>query len=453
LRSRRWPYIAAPILFLAVLAGLYARRRVEASSPVTIHWDTEHQTIDGFGASATGYSGMFTPEQADRFFDPEIGLGLSLLRLNAIPSTVRDDCYCVSNSPGYHCVLGNGIQVLAGDLRVAQLATQRGVQVFASPWSPPAEMKTSGKFCGVGSMKSDPGLYAAYAERMARFPQLLEANGVSLTALSVQNEPDTENDGYDTCRWTGRQIHDFIPYLSDALSKAGAKNLKIAAPEESEWAFDLLSETVKDPAVDGKVGLILGHGYHSGKPSGLPEVGDRHVWQSETSEYTKFDGSIEDGLRWAESIHDYMAIGANAWMFWNLDCGEHFYNQSSNMCLTDQKGRLAKRAFVVGQFAKFIRPGWRRIGVANPGDLMITAYKGSDKKFAIVVINTSWVAKRDQEFIFRGAISSNSSIRPWITSSASSLEHLTPVSFNATTGSVSYTIPGKSVVTLVGQLD
>jgi glucuronoarabinoxylan endo-1,4-beta-xylanase len=420
--------------------------------PVVVHWETVHQTIDGFGASATGYSGMFTDGQADRFFDPQKGLGLSLLRLNAIPTTVPDDCYCVSNSPGYSCVKGEKSQVLAGDLRVAQLAKERGARIFASPWSPPAEMKSSGKFCGVGSMKSDPALYANYAERLADYHRLLKANGILLEALSIQNEPDIENDGYDTCRWTGQQIHDFIPYLAEALERNGANDVKIAAPEESEWTFDLLSATAKDAAVFEKVGLILGHGYHSVKPSGLPETNGQHVWQTETSEFTKFDGSMTDGLKWAQSIHEYLTIGANAWMFWSLDCGEQFYNQANNMCLTDQRSRLAKRAFVLGQYAKFVRPGWQRIGVSNQGGLLITAYKSPENKFAIVVVNGTAKDARDQEFRLLG-MASHSAIEPWITSASSSLERRSPLTLNATTTSFSFTIPAESVVTFVGRAD
>lgn len=76
---------------------------------------------------------------------------------------------------------------------------------------------------------------------------------------------------------------------------------------------------------------------------------------------------MTDAITWAQYIHNYMTVGVNAWMYWMLDCVPKYFNQSNNMCLTDQKSNFAKRAYVFGQYAKFIRPGWRRVGVRNRG--------------------------------------------------------------------------------------
>jgi glucuronoarabinoxylan endo-1,4-beta-xylanase len=447
-----WSYGVAgvAVVFCVLLSGLWHLYSPTPPS-VTIHWNTVHQTIDGFGASATGYVGKFTPERADQFFDKKTGLGLSLLRLNVIPDTADSDCGCVSNDAPYQCVAGKQSQILTGDLLVAQLAMARGVHIVASPWSPPGQMKSTGKFCGVGQMKADPSNYLEYAERLASFPALMKANGVSIEAMSVQNEPDVENEGYDTCGWTGQQLHDFIPFLAKALSDAGFKEIKIAAPEESEWTFDKLDAVMKDPAVAEKVGLVFGHGYRTAKPSGLPETGGRHVWQTEVSDFTKFDGSMADGLKWAQHIHEYMTIGTNAWMFWSLDCREKFYSKENNMCLTDRGGHFAKRAYVLGQYAKFVRPGWQRIGVANQGNLLVTAYKGPEQAFAIVVVNTGTRAVRNQTFVLNGVTSQQALAEPWITSSAASLERRSAVPLTANGTVLTYTIPAQSVVTFEGR--
>jgi glucuronoarabinoxylan endo-1,4-beta-xylanase len=420
---------------------------------VIVNWNTLHQTVDGFGASATGYASGFTPQQADQFFSVETGLGLSLLRIRPIADKQDLDCGCVANITPHHCVKGLSSQIESGDLKVAQTATSRGVRLFATPWSPPAEMKSSGKYCAAGSMKGDPANYSKYAGQLADFLSLLRENAVSLDAISVQNEPDLDNDRYDTCRWTGKEIHDFIPFLSKAISGAGFESVKIATPEQSTWAFDLASETMSDPSVADKIGLVLGHAYGSENPSGYPSVGGRHVWQTEVGDGERFDGSMANGLRWARSIHNYMTIGVNAWMYWSLACGETHFNHSNNMCLTDSNENLAKRAYVLGQYSKFIRPGWQRIGITNEGPLLVTAYRGPGKEFAIVAINAYRSPVRDQAFALNGVTSLHSSITPWVTSSSISLKAQPPLSLTANTAAFTYTIPAGSIVTFQGKGD
>jgi glucuronoarabinoxylan endo-1,4-beta-xylanase len=449
----RWGFYTAVVslvLGAVLLAGLRIRGRSE--DPVTIRWNTVHQTIDGFGASATGYVEGFTEQQADRLFNSDTGLGLSLLRLNLIPDTVKDDCECVSNNPRYQCAVGTKSQILTGDLQVAKSAMSRGVHIFASPWSPPAEMKTSGKFCSGGAIKGNPDNYAKYADRLASFPQLLKENGIALDAISVQNEPDVEKE-YETCRWSGQQIHDFIPYLAEKLHGAGLNKIKIAIPEESEWTFGLLNESIDDPAVARNAALVFGHGYSGPQPSGLPNSGGRHVWQTEVGDSRKFDGTISDGLKWAQSLHNFMTVGASAWMYWNLDCGEAFFNEPNNMCLTDHESHLAKRAYVLGQYAKFVRPGWQRIGITNRGSLLITAYKNAEGRFAIVAINSGTWPIHNQQFLLDGVAYHHSQIVPWITSASASLEKQEEITSGADGAAFTYTVPASSVVTFTGQVD
>ena len=344
-------------MFLLSIGLLGAFFRFFWSPAITVNWTSARQTIDGFGASATGYTGNLGVEEVNRFFNPDTGLGLSLLKIRAIADTLDADCNCVANNPQYKCVLGPASQIVSGDLYVAQLAAARGVRVFAGPWSPPAAIKSSGKYRAGGSIKGDSANYAKYAAQLASFPQLLEAHGVSIDSLSVQNEPNIEDKDYDTCRWTAQQIHDFIPYLWDALRSAGFGRIKIALPEETDWKFDLMNVAVADPSVADKIGVVMGHAYNADNPASLPSFQGRHVWQTEVSSFKGFDGSMSDGLIWARSIHNYMIVGANAWMYWNLDCGELYFNHDNNMCLTDQSSHLPEASVRSGTVRKICPPG------------------------------------------------------------------------------------------------
>jgi glucuronoarabinoxylan endo-1,4-beta-xylanase len=439
------------LLFLSGLLGLAAIRGCSVTQ-IAVDWNTTHQMIDGFGASATGYTGTVTSDQADKFFSSSTGLGLSLLRIKLIPGTADADCGCVANSTPYACVLGSKSQMVSGDLQIAELAAARGVRLFAAPWSPPAAMKSSGKYCTSGSLIGNSDNYTAYAADLASFPVLLNANGISIDAMSLQNEPNIENPAYDTCKWTAQQIHDFIPYLSRALRAAGFRSIKISVPEESGWTFELGKAALDDQNVATDVGLLFGHAYQTENPASVPSTNSLRIWQTETGDSGNYDGGMRDALRWARNIHHYMGAGVSAWMYWNLDCGATHFNEKNNMCLTDENGNLAKRGYVLGQYAKFIRPGWQRIDVTNRGSLLVTAYKGPGSKFAIVVINNSIWASTNQNFTLKGIASQHLQVTPWLTSASASLVAHSPVAVSSG-GTFTYTIPADSVVTFEGRGD
>ena len=454
MKTFRWKsYLGVVLLSLGGFALGMALFRLLPAAPIAVNWNTTRQTIDGFGASATGYSEAFSAAQADRFFSPTTGLGLSLLRIRVIAGMTDADCGCAANSTPYSCIQGSKSQIGSGDLKIAQLAAARGVRLFAAPWSPPPIMKSSGKSCTSGSVIGNAANYSAYATDLASFPSLLHAYGLSITAISVQNEPDVSNPDYETCTWTAQQIHDFIPYLSSALHTSGFGGIRIGVPEEGGWTFELMDKSMEDSAVASDVGLIMGHAYGVDKPSGIPPSNGRPVWQTEVCDPHKYDGTMKNALKWARSIHNYMSIGANVWMYWSLDCGPRFYNKDDNMCLTDQKSNFAKRAYVLGQYAKFIRPGWQRVDVTNKGSLLVTAYKGPGNEFAIVATNKNLWPSRNQTFVLNGLTSQRSRVTPWITSASASLTPQPPVALRSDGRTFSYSIPARSVVTFQGQGD
>ena len=60
-----------------------------------------------------------------------------------------------------------------------------------------------------------------------------------------------------------------------------------------------------------------------------------------------------------------------------------------NSALTDSNGNPAKRAYVTGQWSKFVRPGWYRIDVTDASGMSITAFKNpTTGQFAVVVVNS-----------------------------------------------------------------
>jgi glucuronoarabinoxylan endo-1,4-beta-xylanase len=103
--------------------------------------------------------------------------------------------------------------------------------------------------------------------------------------------------------------------------------------------------------------------------------------------------------------------------------------------------------YALGNFSRFVRPGFYRIGVSNNAFTSISAYKDTNSgHFAIVAINSGFTAVTQ---IFNLANFTASSVTPWITSSTLSLSNQPAVAI--VNPSFTYALPALSVVTFVGQ--
>src|SRR4051794_7388011 len=125
------------------------------------------QLIRGFGGiNVPGWIADLTPEQVDTAFGNGPGqIGMSLLRVR------------VPYDP----------EQFALEVPTAVHAVELGATVIASPWTPPAALKSSGDIVG-GSLLVDS--YGAYADHLLSFRDFMRDSGVPLYAISVQNEPD-----------------------------------------------------------------------------------------------------------------------------------------------------------------------------------------------------------------------------------------------------------------------
>lgn len=425
-------------LMLLVTVGVWlsehCHRNLQAA---TINWTDIRQTIDGFGGSSADFLTSLTPEQADFFFTPA-GIGLSILRTQIIP----DLATCNAEFENGGCSNSNG-QILNGELDTAKLAVARGATIFSTPWSPPGSYKSNGSFKNGGYLL--PSRYSDWARQIATYITMMKNNGVPLYAVSVQNEPDLTTT-YGSCTYTAQEIHDFVPYLYSALQSVGAGSTKIVIAEESSWAIDLTLDTMADPKVAPEVGIIAAHGYQ-GKIQAY-RTGNARLWQTEdSSQSSTYDGSMTDGMSWALKIHSYLAVAnVNAWVWWFLSDMPRQGEGTDNAALTDLNGDFPKRAYVTGQWSKFVRPGWYRISVNYSGPVQITAFKDpASHAFAIVAVNSSSRAMHETFFLNRF---STNSITPWITSAGQSLAPQNPVPVSG--ASFSYTLPGSSVTTFSG---
>lgn len=382
----------------------------------TINYAVGRQLIDGFGASSA-WNSTWSNAEADLFFStgPK-GVGLSLLRSRITPEGTT------------------------WETNIMKMAQDRGARVWSTPWSPPPNLKTSNSPIA-GSFISSPANYQTYANQLANYVSSMKNTyGVNLHALSIQNEPNYETD-YESCLWTASQFREFVPYLSSALAAKGVGSTKIMLPECAQWNFALAADTMNDPATAAQVGILGGHNYGSsasavtqfGSPAPLP------LWQTEHYFGASADVSITNGLAVAEQIHDFMTIAeANAYHYWWLK------GSGSGSIAGNSTVNPAKRLYVMGNYSKFVRPGFQRVTVSSNTTALISAYKNpASLDFVIVAANPSaWPVTQTFDLT---SCPSVISLDRWVTSDTLSLASQAAVSI--TSGTFTAVLPPYTVTT------
>ena len=288
--------------------------------------------------------------------------------------------------------------------------------------------------------------------------------GINLYAISIQNEPDANVTSYEACQWSQANIHDFVTNLYNALVAKGVGSTKIVLPESQNWTDPkpLASTALSDANVSPYVGIVADHNYVPNNlvgdlttPAQLYPASGKSTWETEVSQIgpggggNTYDGSITNGVYWAWRIHLFMtAAQVNAWHYWWLIPSS---GNTDNEGLTDISGNPAKRMYALGQWSRFVRPGYYRIDASTTaGSAFISAFNDTNSgNFAIVAVNTNGSTAINQTFNLNNFPGTVTSVTPWITSATLSLSNQSPVAVSGS--SFSYTLPARSVVTFVGR--
>jgi glucuronoarabinoxylan endo-1,4-beta-xylanase len=434
-----------------------------ASTNCLIDWNDVHQRIDGFGASSA-WRTFWTTSQADMFFSTNSGTGVSLDGKTQFPfngvglSLLRNHInYANSTSPS--------AVPTTGETSIMQYAQARGARIWSAPWTPAAGFKNTndiydanhatgggingGSYRGSGNNATN----LAYASQLANYVlSMSNTYHVNIYGISMQNEPDANVTSYEACQWTGQQFVDFVTNLSSALAAKGVGSTKIILPESQNWSSDsaLWTPTLNNSNGAAAVAILANHNYVPNNQVGdltIPAqigVPGKGLWETEVAQIGgAYDGGMANAIYWAGRIHHFLTDAqANAWHYWWL-----IALNNDNEGLTDTNGIPGKRMYALGQFSRFVRPDYYRIGTKNGGNAEITAFKDSNSQnFAIVAINPN-PTNLVQTFTltnFPGA----TFVTPWMTTSNLSLAAQDAVIISNAT--FSYTLPALSIVSFSG---
>jgi len=431
-----------------------------ASNPnlATVDFSDNLQTIRGFGGS-TAWLGVMPQAVATALFSPTNGLGLSILRVRIDPE----------GSPSGGGASGDPYETGEWDqeLTNAQEAVAANAKaiVFASPWTAPASMKSTSTtqpyssctegtgYCG-GYL--NPADYAAYATYLEDFVSFFNANaGFNLYAISMQNEPD-QNATYESCLWTPQQMDTWVASNASTIT-SDPYHTKFMMPESNSFVPAQAATALSDTNAEGQISIVAGHIYQvlfGGSITAYPPfpAGDtpKELWMTEFGPLSTATPTWTEALTtYAPTIHNSMVVGQyNAYVWWGIFGAP---TNAGSYGFVDNSGNLTVFGWVMGQYSKFVLPGYTHVGVTDSAgesaNVLISAYTGTEsgtQHYVIVAINTSGSPVSQSFTLQNGTVTS---MTPYQSTSAAGL---VPQSAIAVTGDAfTYTLPAQSITTFV----
>ena len=375
------------------------------------------QTLEGFGGAFTEAAAVtwqkLSPARQQEvlrdYFDPQQGHGYTLCRVHMNSCDFALGNYAHLDTPGDVDLATFSIdrdrQALLPFIKAALQTANQPVKLLASPWSPPAWMKSNGQMNQGGHLLTE--FRQAWARCYVRFIQEYASEGVPIWAVSVQNEPAARQT-WDSCIYSAEEERDFVrDFLGPELAQAGLGHIKIVIWDHNrDHLAERASVVYSDPQA---AKYVWGAGFHwYGEPH-FEQVQLTHdAWPDKQLLFTEgcqeggpHAGSWDLGERYAHNIINDLNRWTVGWIDWNLVLDEtggpnHVGNLCSAPLLIDAANDTLLHQssyYYLGHFSRFIKPGAKRVLCATSRqDLESTAFVNPDGSVAVVVMNRTEAA-------------------------------------------------------------
>lgn len=373
-----------------------------------------YQEIEGIGGAFTEAAAVtlakLPPAKQEEvlraYFDSISGHGYTLCRTHIGSCDFALGNYSYCDEPGDHALktfsIARDREALLPLIKRAQHVSGGAFKLLASPWSPPAWMKTTGRMNKGGKLL--PECREAWALYYARYIQAYADEGVPIWGLTVQNEPEATQP-WDSCVYTGEDERDFVrDYLGPTLHREGLADVKIVVWDHNRDRLFERARIVYDDAVAAS--YVWGAGFHWYVADAFDNVQRTHdAWPDKKLLFTEgcqeggpHHGSWLTGERYARSMIQDFNRWTVGWIDWNMILDEtggpnHVGNLCSAPILADTRTgelRFQSSYYYIGHFSRFVRPGARRILSSSTKDeLEVVSFKNPDDSLVTVVLNRS----------------------------------------------------------------
>ncbi len=378
----------------------------------TIEVDTAvtYQSVDGFGYTLTGGSALLINSLdakvkkdllKELFSTHNDGIGVSYLRISIGASDLSDTVFTYDEMPtgqtdekldhfSIHREKADLIPLLKQILEIAPY-----LKILGSPWTAPTWMKTNKSYKG-GSLK--PEYYNAYARYFVKYIQAMEKEGITIDAITVQNEP-LHPGNVPSMYMEAADQSLFIKNHLGPIFQEAAISTKIIVYDHNADRPDYPITILNDP--DAKK-FIDGSAFHlyGGNVSALSEVHKAHPDKNVyfTEQWVGGPSNFGGDLGW--HIENLVIGATRNWsrnvLEWNLASDPSYDPHTDGGCtnclgaltITDRVSRNVAY-YIIAHASKFVRPGSVRILSNGSENLSNVAFISPTGQKILIVFNKS----------------------------------------------------------------
>lgn len=378
------------------------------------------QTIDGFGytltdGSVTVINGLSESVKAnllqELFGNTPTSIGISYLRLSIGASDLSAETYTYDDMPEGETDMNldhfSLAKAKAGLIPLLKeiLVINPKIKLMGSPWSPPVWMKDNNSFKG-GSLQ--PQYYDAYSKYFVKYIQQMKAEGITLDAITIQNEP-LHGGNNPSMVMTAAQQATFIKNNLGPAFKNASITTKIIIYDHNcdkpEYPLEILNDADARQYIDGAAFHLYG-----GDISVLTTVHNafpqKHVYFTE--QWTSSEGSFDGDLKWhlKNVVIGSMRNWSRVALEWNLANDASFGPHTDGGCtmckgaLTISGNNITRNVayYIIAHASKFVPAGSVRIASNIAGSLNTVAFLTPTGKKVLIVENDGAAASFNIKF-------------------------------------------------------
>lgn len=408
---------------------VFDENRYVENGMINIFPERRYQEVLGFGgafteASAYNYSKMDDEKKQqviEAFFDKEKGLGYNFCRthIHSCDFSLEKYTYVEENDTELNTFsIEQDYKYTIPFIKKA-LVNSKEMILFASPWSPPAWMKSNQDMCKGGRLLDE--YYKVWADYMVRYIKEYEKEGITFRAITVENEPGMPQ-AWESCVYTAEEEAKFAhEYLRPALDEAGYEEIKIMIWDfNKEFLYERVRDSFQVPGVKEDVWGIAYHWYagdhflsmdmvhemYPEKPMILTEAGLGGArGEARSGAYSTWENAEIYSRELIEGFNHHMAAAVE----WNLILDENggpYHDRPTGGCKAPviynsetEELSIQPVYYATAQFSRFIQRGAVRLGttIFNEG-LKAAAFENPDKSIILVVLNCT---EKSQEVFIR----------------------------------------------------
>jgi len=388
--------------FLSFTSSTNTNPTVEVDSTIA------YQPIDGFGYSLTGGSAYLINHLSssqkssllqELFGNGDNAIGVSYLRVSIGASDLSQEVFSYDDMPAGQTDVTLSNFSLSKDtvdlipILKEILLINPAIKIMGSPWSPPVWMKDNGSSIG-GSLQ--PQYYSVYAQYFVKYIQAMKAKGITIDAITPQNEPQHGGNNPSLLMSATQQAEFIKNHLGPAFQAATITTKIIIWDHNCDnpnYPITVLNDAGARPYINGSAFHL-----YNGDISALSTVHaaypDKQLYFTE--QWTGANGTFDGDLRW--HVRNVIIGSVRNWsrvaLEWNL-ASDGGYNPHTPGGCTECKGAITLDGainrnvsyYIIAHAAKFVPPGSVRIESNNAGTIFNAAFKTADGKKILIAVN------------------------------------------------------------------